>query len=139
MFHIHYKTTDENNKEKVVVVPQTVVVKAGELTGSTVYENIPLGAQYEVHEVDETALLTLEADAGSTVLGSDDPLSDTEQNHSPYRCKSREETYFDHSGRRRGRSEANVRRKGFGQRRAEREKAVIILRLQISALIMLRS
>jgi hypothetical protein len=46
-----YKTTDENNKEKVVVVPQTVVVKAGELTGSTVYENIPLGAQYEVHEV----------------------------------------------------------------------------------------
>ena len=82
LFHIHYKTTDENNKEKVVVVPQTVVVKAGELTGSTVYENIPLGAQYEVHEVDETALLTLEADAGSTVLGSDDPLSDTEQNHS---------------------------------------------------------
>ena len=33
LFHIHYKTTDENNKEKVVVVPQTVVVKAGELTG----------------------------------------------------------------------------------------------------------
>ena len=32
-----------------------------------------------------------------------------------------------------------MRRKGFGQRRAEREKAVIILRLQISALIMLRS
>ena len=84
------------------------------------------------------ALLTLEADAGSTVLGSDDPLSDTEQNHSHTDVKA-EKKHISIIPEEEGRSEANVRRKGFGQRRAEREKAVIILRLQISALIMLRS
>lgn len=92
LFHIHYKTTDENNKEKIVVIPQTVVVKAGELTGNTVYENIPLGAQYEVHEVDETALLTVEADAKSTMLGSDDPIVDTEQTHPHTDVKTEKKT-----------------------------------------------
>ena len=69
LFHIHYT---ESGKEEVVV-PITVTVKAGETTASCIYSNIPVDAVYNIHEVDSSALSSVESAQKSV------PIENTDQ------------------------------------------------------------
>lgn len=79
-FHIHYEWTEEE-ETKTAVVPITVTVPAGETEGSAVYANLPVGASYEIHEVDDTALTEVKAEAGCTELGSGTEPEENESKH----------------------------------------------------------
>ena len=87
---VEYKTAEGTMKESVqeVTFANKQVPAHGEIKITKKLQGKAYGEErgylFHIHykTTDENALLTLEADAGSTVLGSDDPLSDTEQNHS---------------------------------------------------------
>lgn len=81
LFHIHYRWENDAEEEEAVV-PIAVTVPAGELSGSVVYGNLPVGADYEIHEVDDTALTKAEASDGCTQLGSGtEPETEEDKKH----------------------------------------------------------
>lgn len=75
LFHIHY--TYENNEK---VIPILVMIPAGETSASVVYDNLPLGVKYEIHEVDESTLTSVEI-GNCTLNGSDESNVDSNKSH----------------------------------------------------------
>lgn len=73
VFHLHYLDKDPEpdapvqNSEKVI--PIIINVKVGEQSGAVIYNNLPVGVPYYIHEADEASLVSLGDLRGYTVEG----------------------------------------------------------------------
>ena len=81
LFHVH-ATWEEENQTQTRLINVYVEVKAGQSSGYALVQELPINAQYQVHEVDETYLMSVESE-NCTQIESDEPLTggDTGKDH----------------------------------------------------------
>lgn len=77
LFHVH-ATWEENGETVTQLITPYVEVKAGQTSGKIVISELPEGASYVIHEVDESSLVSVTKQDYCTTIGTDEPLNDVE-------------------------------------------------------------